>query len=77
MLDSFCPVPRCLTIDSPIVPSVFVNATPRVLVTKTKNNQSQGWEATLLKVLYFASCLGTDGNRDPGFRNAYVFSSHV
>jgi hypothetical protein len=38
-----------------ILPSVFVNEAPRALIIKTKSNQSQGREATLLKVLY--SCL--------------------
>jgi hypothetical protein len=40
---------------SPIVPSVFVNGAPRALIVQTKSNQSQGREATLLKVLL--SCL--------------------
>ena len=40
---------------SPILPSVFVNGAPSGLIAKTKSNQSQGWEATLLEVLY--SCL--------------------
>ena len=40
---------------SSILPSVFVNGTPHALVAKIKNNQSQGREATLLKVLH--SCL--------------------
>ena len=40
---------------SPILPSVFVNEAHCALIAKTEINQSQGWEATLLKVLY--SCL--------------------
>jgi hypothetical protein len=44
---------------SPILPSVFVNEAPRALIAKTKSNQSQGREATLLKVLY--SCLMSMG----------------
>ena len=35
MLDSFRPIPKCLCY-SPILPSVFVNDAPRVLVVKTK-----------------------------------------
>ena len=38
-----------------ILPSVLVNAAPRALIVKTKSNQSQGREATLLNVLH--SCL--------------------
>ena len=38
---------------SPILPLVFVNEAPRALIAKTKSNQSQGREATLLKVLYY------------------------
>ena len=40
---------------SPILPLVFVNGAPRALIAKTKSNQSQGREATPLRVLY--SCL--------------------
>ena len=40
---------------SSIVPSVFVNGAPCALIVKTTGNQSQGWEATLLKALH--SCL--------------------
>ena len=40
---------------SSVLLSVFVSETPHALIAKTKSNQSQGWEATLLKVLY--SCL--------------------
>ena len=40
---------------SPILPLDFVNEAPHALIAKTKNNQSQGQEATLLKVLH--SCL--------------------
>ena len=50
MLDSFCPIP-----ESSVLPSVFVNEAPRALMAKTKSNQSQGWESTLLKVMH--SCL--------------------
>ena len=46
---------------SPILPSVFIDGAPRALVAKTKSNQSQGWEASLLKVPLSALCLGTDG----------------
>jgi len=38
-----------------VLPSVFVDGAPRAFVAKTKSNQSQGPEATLLKVLH--SCL--------------------
>ena len=38
-----------------ILPSVFVNGAPRAFIAKTKSKQSQGQEATLLKVLH--SCL--------------------
>ena len=41
--------------NSSILPSVFVNEAPGALMAKTKSNQSQGREATLLKVLH--SCL--------------------
>ena len=34
------------------LPSCFVNEASRALIAKTKSNQSQGWEATLLKVLH-------------------------
>ena len=40
---------------SSILPSVFVDASPRALIAKTKSNQSQGRKALLLKVLH--SCL--------------------
>jgi hypothetical protein len=40
---------------SPILPSVSVDAAPSGLIAKTKSNQSQGREATLLEVPY--SCL--------------------
>jgi hypothetical protein len=40
---------------SSILPSGFVNEAPRALIAKTKNNQSQGQEGTLLKVVH--SCL--------------------
>jgi hypothetical protein len=40
---------------SSILPSVFVDEAPRALIAKTKSNQSQGREVTLLKVLH--SCL--------------------
>ena len=40
---------------SPILPSVYGNGAPSGLIAKTKSNQSQGREATLLKVLH--SCL--------------------
>ena len=38
-----------------MLPSVFVDEAPRVLIAKTKSNQSQGREAILLNVLH--SCL--------------------
>ena len=37
------------------LPSVFVDGAPHALIAKTKSNQSQEWEVTLLKVLH--SCL--------------------
>ena len=40
---------------------VFVSEAPRALITKTKNNQPQGQEATLLRSYILASCLGIDG----------------
>jgi hypothetical protein len=45
-------------------PSVFVHGAPCALIVKIKSNQSQGWEATLVKVLHshvLAPCPGTDG----------------
>ena len=51
MLDSFCPILKCLTTHLS-----FVNGAPRALmIAKTEGNQSQGWEATLLRFL--CSCL--------------------
>ena len=38
-----------------ILPLVFVNGAPRALIVKTKSNQSQEQEATILEVLH--SCL--------------------
>ena len=38
-----------------VLSSVFVFGAPRALIAKTKRNQSQEWEATLLEVLH--SCL--------------------
>ena len=40
---------------SSILPPDFVNEAPPALIAKTKSNQSQGQEATLLKDLH--SCL--------------------
>ena len=50
MLESFCPIPKMPFLSS-IIPTVFVNGVPRALVAKTKSNQSQEWEATILEVL--------------------------
>ena len=38
---------------SSILPSVFVDEAPRVLIAETKSNQSQDREATLLEVLHY------------------------
>ena len=38
-----------------LLPSIFENGVPRVLIAKPKSNQSQGLEITILKVLH--SCL--------------------
>jgi hypothetical protein len=46
---------RCRKSVGLLLPLVFVNEAPSGLIAKTKSNQSQGWEATLLEVLY--SCL--------------------
>ena len=59
MLDSFCPIPKCITTHLTI--NFFVNGAPCALIVKTKSNQLQGLEATLLKVLHSSSSLGTDG----------------
>ena len=40
---------------SSILPSGFVDEAPRALIAKIKRYQTQGWEATLLKVLH--SCI--------------------
>ena len=48
------PSPNALLLSS-ISPLVFVNGAPHALIAKTKSNQSQKPEATLLKVLH--SCL--------------------
>ena len=52
MLGSFCPIDPQMLYYSPILPSVFVNQAPRALIAKIKSHQSQGQEATLLKVLH-------------------------
>ena len=44
-----CPIPKCLTTYSSILPSVVVDGAPRALISKTKSNQSQEWEATLFR----------------------------
>jgi len=54
MLDSFCSIPKCLTTHLSY-PLVFVNGVPCAFIAKTKSNQSQGLELTLLKVPH--SCL--------------------
>ena len=42
----FVPFPSVLS-------SVFVNEAPRALITKTKSSQSQGHQATILKILHY------------------------
>ena len=58
MLDSFCPISKCLTTYSSILPSVFVSGASRALIAKTKSNPPQGHEATLLKVLHSCHMFG-------------------
>ena len=53
MLDSFLPSPNALLLIYLIIG--FRYEASRALIAKTKSNQSQGWEVTLLKVLH--SCL--------------------
>ena len=52
----FCPIPKTPYYSS-ILTSVFVNEAPRALIAKTKSNQSQGREATLLKNPTFLPCV--------------------
>ena len=49
MLDSSCPILKCLTTHLISYHRFFVNKAPHALIAKTKSNQSQGREATLLK----------------------------
>ena len=51
MLGSFCPIPKCLTTHLSYH-RFLVNEAPCALIAKTKSNQSQGQETTLLKVLH-------------------------
>jgi hypothetical protein len=54
MLESFCPIFKCLTAHLSYH-RFLLNGAPSGLIANTKSNQSQGREATLLEVLY--SCL--------------------
>ena len=54
MLDSLLSHPQ-MPCQSSTVSLVFVNGAPGAFITKTKSKQSQGPEATLVKVLH--SCL--------------------
>ena len=51
MLASIYRIPKCLTTHLSYH-DFFVNEAPCVLIAKTKSNQPQGPEATLLKVLH-------------------------
>jgi hypothetical protein len=53
MLDSFCPIPECLTTHLSYH-QFFFNEAPKAyaLIANTKNKQSQGPKKTLLKVLH-------------------------
>jgi hypothetical protein len=50
MLDSFVPSSNALLLIYLTIG--FLNEAPRALIAKTKNNQSQGHEATLLNALH-------------------------
>lgn len=59
MLDRCCSIPKCL-ITHLSYPSVFVSRAPHAIIVKTKRNQLQGSEVTLLKVLHLKAFLGID-----------------